>query len=276
MSDNFDLDRYLDRIGFTAHPAPDLATLSALHTAHVAAVPFEGLDPLLGRPVRLDLGSLQSKIIDGRRGGYCFEQNALFRAALEAIGFGVTGLAGRVRWMSPPDSPLGPRTHMLLKVDLPEGPYIADVGFGACVIDLPLRFAVDAEQRTAMASYRLRETAGHYALEAKQPGGWRTMYVFSLEPQIASDYELGNYYTSTSSGAPFTNTLIMERVDADGRYKLMNRRFVVEAREGEVTAAREIADAADLDTVLREMFRIVPPVDADVIFAKILGAGWND
>ncbi len=197
MSNEFRLVNYLARIGFGGTVEPNLATLSAIHAAHVDAIPFEGFDPLLRRPVNLDLASVQEKLVDSRRGGYCFEQNVLFKAALEAIGFKVTGLSGRVRWMSPPDSPLGPREHMMLKVDLPDGPYLADVGFGACVLNSPLQFKTDAEQRTAMGTYRLSEADGLFSLSAKQPAGWRVMYVFDLEPQIQSDYELGNWYTST-------------------------------------------------------------------------------
>src|SRR5215471_8279450 len=96
MSDKLRLDRYLARIGHGGKIAPDLATLASLHAAHVDAIPFESFDPLLGRPVPLDLASLQAKLVDSRRGGYCFEQNLLFKAALEAIGFKVTGLTGRV------------------------------------------------------------------------------------------------------------------------------------------------------------------------------------
>src|SRR3984957_17684889 len=134
MSSEFRLDNYLARIGFSGTIQPNLVTLAAIHAAHVNAIPFEGLDPLLRRPVMLDLASVQEKLVDSRRGGYCFEQNVLLKAALDAIGFDVTGLTGRVRWMSPPDSPLGPREHITLKVDLPEGAYLVDVGFGACLL----------------------------------------------------------------------------------------------------------------------------------------------
>jgi len=162
MLNEFRLDAYLARIGYGGTVAPDLETLSALHACHVNAIPFESLDPLLRRPVHLDLSSLQAKLVNSRRGGYCFEHNALFKAALEAIGFNVTGLAGRVRWMSPPDSPLGPKTHMLLKVGLPDGPHVADVGFGSCLLDAPLKLQADVEQRTAMGTYRLTEADGTF------------------------------------------------------------------------------------------------------------------
>ncbi len=271
MSDGFRLDRYLARIGFESPLAPDLATLAALHAAHVDAIPFEGLDPLLRRPVNLDLASVQKKLVDSRRGGYCFEQNALFKAALETIGFRVAGLAGRVRWMSPPDSPLGPRTHMLLKVDLPDGPRRAHGGFGVRVLDSPLQFKMDVEQRTAMGTYRLNEANGLFALSAKQPAGWRTMYVFDLEPQIQSDYELGNWFTSTSPSAPFPNVLIMERVGADKRYKLVNRRFITEARDGEVASERSLDRADEMGHVLDKVFNIAPPAPIEEVFARTGG-----
>src|SRR5579871_3593900 len=137
MNHEFNLDQYLTRIGYRGPLRADLETLTALQSAHLDALPFESLDPLLRRPVRLDLASLQAKLVNGNRGGYCYEQNTLLRAALAAIGFAVTGLAGRVRWMAPPDSTLGPKTHMMLKVDLADGAYLADVGFGACLLDAP-------------------------------------------------------------------------------------------------------------------------------------------
>jgi N-hydroxyarylamine O-acetyltransferase len=269
MPDEFRLEKYFKRIGFHRTAKPDLETLTALHAAQVSAIPFEGLDPFLRHPVKLDLASLEAKLVQSRRGGYCFEQNVLFKAALEVIGFKVTGLGARVRWMSPPDSPLGPRTHMLLKVDLPDGPYLADAGFGACVLDAPLRFEIDADQRTVMGSYRLSESEGLHSLSAKRPDGWRAMYVFNLEPQIQSDFELGNWYTSTSPLVPFTSMLIAERVSGGKRYKLANRRFTIEGRDGAVEVERSIAGAAELGRILDETFQITPPVPAEEIFSRI-------
>jgi N-hydroxyarylamine O-acetyltransferase len=269
MSSEFRLHDYLARIGYRGTIQPDLVTLATIHAAHVDAIPFEGIDPLLSRPVKLDLASVQRKLLDRRRGGYCFEQNMLFKAALEAIGFKVTGLGGRVRWMSPPDSPLGPKTHMLLKVDLPEGSYLADVGFGVCVLDSPLQFKTEIEQRTAMGTYRLTEADGLLSLSAKQPSGWRTMYVFDLVPQIQSDYELGNWFTSTHPSAPFISTLIMERLGSDKRYKLANRRLTIEARDGEIVAERSIGSADQLGHVLEENFKMTPPVPVEEIFNRL-------
>ena len=271
MDSEFRLQDYLARIGYRGPLHADLATLQALQLAHLDALPFETLDPLLRRPVRLDLASVQAKLVDGRRGGYCYEHNLLLRAALAAIGFRVIGLAGRVRWMSPPDSPLGPKTHMLLKVDLADGAYLADAGFGACLLDAPLQLKTDVEQSTAMGTYRLTRSDGLLWLNAKREGGWRTLYVFDLEPQLPSDYELGNWYTSTSPAVPLTTRLIMERLSGVRRYRLVDRTLTTEGRDGEVVAERTLASSAELAEAMRDTFRVTPPVPTEVIFDKVGG-----
>jgi N-hydroxyarylamine O-acetyltransferase len=269
MTEAFLLDRYLARIGYRRPVAPDLTTLAGILAAHVDAIPFEGINPLLRIPVKLDLPSLQHKLVASRRGGYCYEQNAVLRAALESIGFNVTGLGARVRWNAPAQSPLGPKTHMLLKVDLPDGSYLTDAGFGACMLDAPLRLATGIEQTTGMGTYRLSDTDGLLWLAAKRSGGWRTMYVFDLTPQLASDYELGNWFTSMSPLVPFTTALVMERIHNERRIKLVNRRLIVEARDGEPVSEHVIGSAEELRRVLDETFGVTPPVPADDIFAMI-------
>ena len=82
-----DVPAYLERIEYQGTLAPDYATLEALHLAHATHIPFENLDILLDRPILLDLGSLQSKLVDARRGGYCYEHNTLFASVLREIGF---------------------------------------------------------------------------------------------------------------------------------------------------------------------------------------------
>ena len=94
------LDRaaYLARVGYKGQLEPTLETLKALQFAHVSAIPFENLDIVLGKTISLDLPHLEAKLVKARRGGYCFEQNALFAAVLESLGFEVVRLAARVRF----------------------------------------------------------------------------------------------------------------------------------------------------------------------------------
>ena len=120
-----------------------------------------------------------------------------------------------------------------------------------------------------MGTYRLSEADGLFLLSATQPAGWRTMYAFNLEPQIQSDYEIGNWFTSTSPLMPFTSMLIMERVSNDKRYKLVNRRFTIEARDGQLAVERLIDSADELRQVLDETFNVTPPASVEEIFTLI-------
>jgi N-hydroxyarylamine O-acetyltransferase len=267
MSD-FDLGAYFARLGYGGPATPTFETLTALQAAQVAAIPFENLTPLLGHPVKLDLESLQAKLVASRRGGYCFELNALFRAALEAIGFEVTGLAARVLWMSPPDAPLSGRSHMLLKVDLADGAYLADAGFGAHLLDAPLRLQPGQEQSTPWARYRLTETGGGLTLEANLAGEWRANYLFNFDPAVAADYETYNWFTSTHPRSLFLNLLIAERLTATSRYNLVNTKLTERRRDGSALE-RTLGSANELGEVLDQVFGIETPGPVETVFTKV-------
>jgi len=269
MTTSFDLDAYFNRIGFTGAPKADLATLSAIHTLHTAAMPFENLNPLAGIPVSLDLDDLQAKLIGQRRGGYCFEQNAVLKAALETIGFTVIGLGARVRWMAPPDRPVGPRSHMTLKVDLSDGPYLADVGFGGHMLGTPIRLVADEEQSQAASILRLAPTEGEtLTLQTLLPSGWQDMYRFTLEPQFPSDYIASNWFTSTHPTSIFTNGLLAERLTGEVRRSLFNRNLTERWSDGR-TVTRVLGSAAELGELLDQGFGLTPPAPIEVIWAKI-------
>src|SRR5712691_950806 len=105
-----DLKSYFGRIGYSAGWAPRLESLQALHRLHPAAITFENLDPLMKRPVRLELHALISKLVNQERGGYCYEQNTLFATVLRTLGYSVSTLAARVLWNAP-EGVVRPRTH---------------------------------------------------------------------------------------------------------------------------------------------------------------------
>lgn len=268
MDDDFDVDAYFARIGHSGDRAPTLATLSAIHALHPGAIAFENLDPLLGRPVALDLASLQAKLVRGRRGGYCFEQNALFQAALEALGFRVQSLIARVLWNRPSDAPAPPRSHMLLRVDLPEGPFLADVGFGGHVQTAPLRLATDVTQKAGSSVYRLADAGGALELETKLSGVWRKVVRFDLEPQAPIDFEVANWFTSTHPASQFVSNLIMARVGEGERYALRNRDFIVRRQDG-AAETRELRSRQELADVLEGVFKVTPPAPPEEIFRRL-------
>jgi N-hydroxyarylamine O-acetyltransferase len=224
---HFDLDAYLARIGYRGSRAATLDTLEALHVLHPAAIPFENLNPLLGWPVALDVDSLQAKMVVGRRGGWCFEHNTLLRHALEALGFSVTSLAARVLWNAAPGSPIGPRSHMLLLVNLAGLLYIADAGFGGNVLTAPLRLEPHLEQPTPHEPHRLLPLEKGFVLEVCFRGEWNSLYRFTLEPQFPSDYEVSSWYLCHHPSSFFRQMLIGARVTPEGRYALRNNALTI-------------------------------------------------
>jgi len=240
---SLDLDRYLARIGYKGRLEPTLATLAGLHHAHVAKIPFENLDVQLGLPVLLDLESLQAKIVGRERGGYCFEQNALFAAVLRRIGFAVTTLSARVLYRA--TTPTA-RTHMLLRVDIAEGVHIADVGFGGDGPTAPLRLAFDEEQVQPLDTFRIVGEKVVQRLEVKRDGAFLPLYAFTLEEAFPVDYELANYFTSTHPASRFVQTLVVARPDDDCRYSLYNREFGV--RRGDEVQRRTLETDDELSS----------------------------
>jgi len=160
-----DLDAYFQRIGYSGDCSPRLTTLQAIHQRHSHMSAFENLNSLLKQPVKLDLASLQQKLIYQGRGGYCFEQNSLLRAVLLALGFQVTNLATRVLW-NLPSGTIAPRSHMVLWVNIDGGPYIADVGFGGLTLTTPLALTPDIEHHTSHEPFRLIATERSYIYQA--------------------------------------------------------------------------------------------------------------
>jgi N-hydroxyarylamine O-acetyltransferase len=251
---SFPLDAYLARIGHRAPAAADAATLASLHLAHATHIPFENLDILLGRPIRLDAASLVAKLVHGRRGGYCFEQNLLFAHALATVGFDVTMLAARVRYRT---TRTLPRTHMLLAVDVEGAPYLADVGFGGEGLLLPVPLAGDGEATQFAWRYRLRHDGRERVLQAQGDEGWHDLYAFAMEPQLAVDFEVANHYVSTHPDSRFVRTLAAQLPGPEIRRTLRNRTYVVE--RGPKTEARTLeTDVAILDTLEREFGLALP------------------
>lgn len=254
---NIDLDAYLERIGYRGQRTATLDSLEALHRLHPAAIPFENLNPLLGLPVPLDLDSLQKKMIAGRRGGWCFEQNTLFRAALETLGFSVASLGARVLWNVPADAPVGPRSHMLLLVNIGGQHYIADVGFGGNVLTAPLRLEPSAAQLTPHEPHRLAPLERGFVLEACLRGEWVALYRFTLEPQFPSDYEVSNWYLCHHPSSFFRQMLLAARIKPEGRYALRNNSLSIHRKEE--TEKRTLATADALRACLESVFGIQLP-----------------
>lgn len=257
-----DLEAYFHRIGYGGPRDRTVDTLRALTTAHVAAIPFENLDPLLRVPVSLEPEAIERKLVHGHRGGYCFEQNGLLLAALRGMGFEVAGLIARVLWMKPEDT-VAAQTHMLLRVELSGESWLVDVGFGSMALSGALRLQADVAQPTGNEPFRLLRDGDDWRMQAQVRDEWKTLYRFDLQPRPAIDYVVANHYTSTFPDSHFLHGLTAARTLADRRLGLRNRDFVVHHTGGE-SVRRTLQDVEEIRQVLEQAFDIRLPAHAEL------------
>ncbi|GAA2027244.1 arylamine N-acetyltransferase [Catenulispora yoronensis] len=268
---DFDLDAYLARIGYGGDRSPTAATLRALQRAHIYAIPFENLDPLRGKVPSLAIDDLLAKLVHSpTRGGYCYEHNSLFAAALRALGFRVTLLAARVRVGASPGD-VRPRTHMLMLVHAPGDPnrYLADVGFGnagALLDPIPL---APADVLDHPRHHRLTVATTpdgpleSWTLQAFQNGEWRDQYEFTVEPFLAPDFEVVNWHIATNPKSPFSTRRFATRTLPD-RVLSLDGRTLTETHADGTTTRHELADENEVRKVLADTFGITAPPDQPV------------
>ncbi|WNI22796.1 arylamine N-acetyltransferase [Streptomyces sp. ITFR-16] len=265
-----DLDAYLARIGWSGERRPTAAVLRSVHRAHALGIPFENVDPVLGTVPSLALSDLEAKLVRGGRGGYCYEHNSLFAAALRALGFEVTLLCARVQLGAGPDD-IRPRTHMLMLVRAAgePDPYLADVGFGAAGSLLePIALVAGAELHDAPRRHRLVQPPHDGPLELWQlqtrtdEGQWQAQYAFTVEPFEAPDFEVINWHIATNPRSPFAHRLYVQRTTGDAHLALAGRTLTVTPHDGGAREERELADGAEVENVLAGLFTIRLPEGA--------------
>lgn len=258
MDPRFDLDGYLGRIGWNGPRQPSLDVLCGVLRAHMGSIPFENLDVLLGRGVRLDMEGLQDKLVRRGRGGYCFEHATLMHAALQELGFQPSRHSARVVVFSPRTS--SPRAHMFLAVPVAEGTFIVDPGFGAFGPRVPLPLVEGAEVQNEGETHWLLRDGGYWMLRARVGGRTMDAWVTTLEEDHPVDFEMANHYTATHPASPFVNRLMLGAVTSEGRLSGLNRDVTMWT--GDDSRVSHIADRAELRVMLARHFGFdLPEVD---------------
>ncbi|MFN7974234.1 MAG: arylamine N-acetyltransferase [Acidobacteriota bacterium] len=251
-----DATNYLDRMRYRGSLDPSLETLRALHRHHMYAVPFENLD-IPARPIVLSLPSLYAKIVEGRRGGFCYECNALFAWLLRSLDFEVTMVSARVASQS---GGFGPDfDHMALVVSARDrgGRWLADVGFGDSFVE-PLDLDHPGRQDQLSGTYAVAPApGGRETMRCRRDDGtWEDAYLFDRTPRRIEDFEAMCRHHQTSPESPFTRKRVCSLAVPGGRVTLSDDRLIVtrgSEREETVLADGEIASC------LAERFGVVLP-----------------
>lgn len=260
MADKVNLKAYFDRIGFAGSIAPTLATLEALHALHPAVIPFENLNPLMGLPVTLDQPSLEKKLLNEKRGGYCFEHNTLLSRVLVDLDFTVRPLLARVVWTDATGIDRPP-SHMLLLVEISGQNYIADVGFGGLTLSAPLRLRADVEQQTPHEIFKLTQEDGAWTLNVKIEEEFKPVYVFTLDTADDAVIASINHDVATGENSPFISELRVALAPQGKRLKLHDARYT-EHVLGDEPVKTELTTWEDIKQVLSANFGLnLPPAD---------------
>ncbi|WP_181953049.1 arylamine N-acetyltransferase family protein [Novosphingobium umbonatum] len=275
------LAAYLERIALPLPKAVTLEVLEQIQLAHRMAIGFENMDVMLGRGISVELPAIHAKLVERMRGGYCFEHNALFGAALEELGFPNRPLLGRV-WLNVPEGVVPPRTHTLRLVELDGAVWIADAGFGGSYVPV-MRLADGAIAQTADGAQhrlsRVMESTGEWVLERAGPVGatdgraqphtnWQRQYSFDLAPVMPVDLEMSNHWTSAKPNTRFTSAHIASIVLPNGGFAALNGRRLSMYSGGRADVM-ELPSAADWRRVLGDLFNIelsVEEIDALYLF----------
>lgn len=247
------LDAYLNRIGFQGPREPDLATLVALHRAHATAIPFENLDVQLGDPPGRDPARIFDKLVTRRRGGWCYEQNGLFARALEALGFAVTPLSAGV--MRQDDGQVMMGSHLCLKVAVDGDEWLADVGFGAALLEPVPLMPHDWDQGVLTGTLVPLEDDDHWRL-AIITGPMPLSYVFLNRPADEAELDALCLWQGRDAESLFVQNLVVQQRLPDSHVMLRGK---VLTRTGPQSETRELASADELVTELRETFTLDLP-----------------
>ena len=259
------LPRYLERIGCQGSLRPDIASLKRLQKAHVFSVPFENLDVQLGIPVSMSVDAAYEKIVEKRRGGWCYEQNALFGWALSKIGFSVTRIAASV--MREDRGSASDGTHLCLVVRAADSQtsYLVDVGFGGSTF-IPIRLQSCEYDRTpyTVGLLRLGDRAWRFW---EDMGEGRFSFDFSTEPADESLLKRKSDLQQSDPHSRFVKSLVVKRRLPDS-HRVLQGRIYRDIERGS-TRTRALDSAAELAVLLKQEFGLRVP-DVDELWPKIV------
>lgn len=247
------LKHYLEKIKSNETKSNSLNYVSHLQSMHLNTFPFEGINPFTQTPVPIDLSELNKKFLNQQRGGYCFEQNLFFKSILEESGFNVKSYLGRV---IEKNAHAG-RTHLINIIEIEDQSYLIDVGFGGLNPPAPILLGNNVITETNLNTYRLVQEETAYILQVWKNREWKNLYSFDFNHYTPMDFEVANWYTSTSPKASFTQHLMVCIVRGNQRLNLKNNLFSV-LENSQIVEKKKIETIEELESLLKTHFKIDP------------------
>lgn len=249
------IEKYLFRIGLDRRDIScDLESLQTLQLNHLLNVPFENLDIHWNVPIVLDTDRFYEKIVENRRGGYCYELNGIFNELLKALGYHTHLLSGRVFMGENGYSP--DFDHLGVVVKIGDEEFLADVGFGDFA-SIPLKIDPSGEQADRDGTFYVRMTEhGEFEVEKLEDGKWVPQLLFGRSSHELTDFAERNEFQQHSPDSHFTKQKICSILTADGRKTLTDGKFIVTS-QGE-KAESSVGLPQEFETILLREFGISP------------------
>jgi len=240
---------YLNRIGYKKTPSANYATLHDLHINHLRTVPYENLDIMREIPLSMETEAIYKKIVTRGRGGYCFELNGLFAWLLRELGFGVTEYMGR---FLKDEKEIPMRRHRVLRVSCAEGEYIADVGVGLTIPQIPMPYTLGkvSEQGAERYKFEKEPFLGNVLYEWRQ-NDWQRLYSFTEEEQLNVDFIAPSFYCEKHPESYFRTMDMVHIFTENGRKSVADREFKAFSPAG-VQVMTPASDAEYEELLLRE------------------------
>lgn len=254
MFSNKEIEQYLHRIKFSSAITLSSETLSGLQKAHIATVPYENLDILRGIPLSVDPHIIYKKVVENRRGGFCFELNGLFAELLVSLGFTVVSYLSRFLFNRPEDLPIP--THRVLKVTCDVGTFIADVGTFVDAPHTALRFVKEEVQTDGCQSYMYREdpVLGQVLYQFdKETGAWKRFYSFMEYPFTHNDFAAPSFYTEKHPDSRFAKEPMISIKKEDEYIVLYGNKLI---RTKNSVTSKQIIEDADFESILFDFFNL--------------------
>ena len=248
-----DTEKYLRRIGIEYSSfLINRESLKFLQKQHLLNVPFENLDIHWKQPILLDTDKIYRKIVEEKRGGFCYELNGLFCEFLNELEFPSRMISARV---ANQNGDFGAEyDHMAILTSVDDEEVLVDVGFGDFAAE-PLRFVLDVEQSDDNGRFLIRKFEDDYFEVVKKDGSnWKSEYIFKNLTRDLAEYAGMCNFHQTSPESHFTRGKVCSLMLDGGRKTLTDKKFI-ETRNGEKSET-DINSDEEFNEILAREFGI--------------------
>jgi Arylamine N-acetyltransferase len=227
------VEKYLERINLTNPSKADKDYLFQLQKSHLLSVPFENLDIHYKRTISLDLNDIYKKIVEEKRGGFCYELNGLFNQLLNELGFSSYLVSAEVHIKDGKYSPKYDHLAIVVKINKEE--YLVDVGFGKFTLE-PLLIKLNKEISDTRGSFLFEAHDSKYLrISEVKNDSLVPQYIFTKKENKLSEFINRCHFHQTSKDSHFSQKKVISIARNDGRVTLNNTQLKITTLGNEET-----------------------------------------